>query len=115
MIKSPLQAGGVLLAGLFAMSASAAIASQPSFVVATDGPVSTTAVSIADLDLSNPHDRARLTTRVNVASRAVCHIMRGSALNRIGDADRCVTEARANAWSQVDQRSAVIQVSGRPG
>jgi UrcA family protein len=78
--------------------AALAIGTAPAF--AASDPV-TAEIAVADLDLSNPQDQARLDRRVESAARQICHSGLRASAARAGEL-RCIETVLASAKPQVE-------------
>lgn len=100
-----------LVAGTLAF---ATVGSAHAESIVIDGSGNTTRqrpVVVADLDLTTEQGKAKLENRIAIAVRRVCNIKRGSALNKLDDARTCVENSHADAWRQIEQRTAMRDTS----
>lgn len=95
-----------LLAGIAALAIAGIAQANPITVTGAGHETQSIKVRIGGLNLTSEAGRASLTNRINFASLRVCGIGAGSALDNTHEAKSCLTNARADAWAQVDARLA---------
>ena len=84
-------------------AAAAALATLATFAAMSSAHAKSTAVQVADLDLSTAAGQAKLESRIASAARAVCKSeITGSRMARIDES--CVAQARASIEKQLAAR-----------
>ncbi len=102
--------GRAAVAGVLALTASAALAGETMNVVSSaEGETRSVAVRTSDLNLASASHRAKLASRIDMAARSACQMHAGSAIDALPSAQACYTSAHAGALAQLAARGIAVQ------